>query len=220
MIQTISIKFPFDYNYDCNIFSVLSIFKYDPGKANDKSVTCSDEKKKKRRITVYGFGHSLWSAISCQRKWLTSVAWSGEFWRQLQDVENINNVSPNFSKVSLSLSLSLSPSPTNKRYQYSSDCRRGSALHFYLPLSSVYHYHDRLFVLRGEGEAFLPNVCCESTLGARSCLTVWLSQSREERFWTVYVCIYLPARRAQVLSFLKCCLSRVRYHTSRGFNLR
>ena len=121
---------------------------------------------------------------------------------------------------SLSLSLSLSPSPTNKRYQYSSDCRRGSALHFYLPLSSVYHYHDRLFVLRGEGEAFLPNVCCESTLGARSCLTVWLSQSREERFWTVYVCIYLPARRAQVLSFLKCCLSRVRYHTSRGFNLR
>lgn len=36
----------------------------------------------------------------------------------------------------------------------------------------VYHYHDRLFVLRGEGEVFLPNVCRESTLGARGCLTV------------------------------------------------
>ena len=28
--------------------------------------------KGKRRIIVYGFGHSLWSAIGCQRKWLTS----------------------------------------------------------------------------------------------------------------------------------------------------
>ena len=96
------------------IFSVLGIFKYNPGETDNKFITSQlflssviVPTSSKRRITVYGFGHSLWSAISCQRKWLTSVAWSGEFWRQLQDVENINNVSPNFSKVSLSHSLSL-----------------------------------------------------------------------------------------------------------------
>ena len=53
---------------NCNIFSVSSVFKRNPGKINDESVSIqgchTDEfqRKRKRRIIVHGLGHSLWSA--------------------------------------------------------------------------------------------------------------------------------------------------------------
>ena len=46
----------------------VSISKYNPSKTNNKF---TDEFEKKTNYCVW-FGHSLWSAISCQRKWLTS----------------------------------------------------------------------------------------------------------------------------------------------------
>ena len=71
----------------CNIFLVSSIFKHNPGETNNKFIhyfnhsfikiasqsflsndVISASTKRKRRFIVYGFGHSLWSAISCQRK--------------------------------------------------------------------------------------------------------------------------------------------------------
>ena len=63
------------FSQNCNIFSVLSIFKYSTGKANSKFITSiisqrhtETSPRRKRRIIVYGFGHSLWSAVGCQRK--------------------------------------------------------------------------------------------------------------------------------------------------------
>ena len=66
---------------NCNSFKY--ILKYNPDKENTKYITSrsflfSDitptefRRQRKRRIIVYGSGHSLWSAISCQRKKLTS----------------------------------------------------------------------------------------------------------------------------------------------------
>ena len=58
-----------------SVFSVLSMSKYIPGETNDKFITsrsflskCAMISKRKRRVTVYGFGRSLWSAIGRQRK--------------------------------------------------------------------------------------------------------------------------------------------------------
>ena len=57
---------------DCNIFSVLSMFKCNPGKIDNKfvhfSVISVDEFKEKTNLLCIEFGRSLWSAISCQRK--------------------------------------------------------------------------------------------------------------------------------------------------------
>ena len=62
---------------NCNIFSVLSISKYNLGKTNKfinyqsfLSSNHTDMFKKKATNCCVRFGHSLWSAISCQRKWL------------------------------------------------------------------------------------------------------------------------------------------------------
>ena len=64
---------------NCNIFSVWSIFKCNPSKKRIINLLLLNNfypyhivptsSKRERRIIVYGFGHSLWSAISCQRKW-------------------------------------------------------------------------------------------------------------------------------------------------------
>ena len=52
---------------NCDISSVLSIFKHNPGKANNKFIFLSDIEKKATNYCTR-FGHSLWSAISCQRE--------------------------------------------------------------------------------------------------------------------------------------------------------
>ena len=56
-----------------NIFSTSSIFKYNPGKTNNKFITyqwfpSSDIpiKSRRGRIIAYEFGHSLRSTINCQ----------------------------------------------------------------------------------------------------------------------------------------------------------
>ena len=66
----------------CNIFSVLSIFKYHPGKQIINSslfriiLTSS---RRKRRVIVYGLVTRYGPRISCQRKGLNSVCFSRVF---------------------------------------------------------------------------------------------------------------------------------------------
>ena len=61
----------------CPKIAILSQFQVYLSKANNKFITCQQflssdivptSSKRKRRIIVHGFGHSLRSAISCQRK--------------------------------------------------------------------------------------------------------------------------------------------------------
>ena len=69
-------------SHSCNILSIiLSILKYNPTRQiinllllnNFYPVVSYRRKKKKAKIYCLQFGHSLWSAISCQRKWLNIV---------------------------------------------------------------------------------------------------------------------------------------------------
>ena len=62
---------------NCNIFSVLSIFKYNPGEAISMiSITRRRvQKESDELLYTVVFGHSLWSAISCQpeERWVNYI---------------------------------------------------------------------------------------------------------------------------------------------------